>query len=67
MTPRLLKHLVWATVSLVFGLFLIYFGNHRGLFAGDGRWFAVTTLAFAWVITLVLLGRYFRDNPPAGR
>lgn len=66
MTPRGRKHLMWGAASLTFGLFLVYFGNERGLFGGESRWFAITVFALAWLGTVALLGRYFRDNPPAG-
>ena len=31
-------HLLWGATSLVFGLFLLYFGNQQHLFAGEDRW-----------------------------
>ncbi len=64
MTPRLRRHLAWGGASLTFGLFLIFFGALQGLFVGESRGFAITLFALIWLVTVGLLGRYFRDNPP---
>ena len=67
MTSSLRLHLAWASASLVFGLFLIYFGNSQHLFTADGWRFPAAVFAISWLIVVELMRRFFRDNPPPGQ
>ena len=58
-------HLLWGATSLVFGLFLIYFGNQQHLFAGEDRWLAAGVLALAWLSMVATTGFYYRHRPAA--
>jgi hypothetical protein len=66
MTPWLRRHLAWASASLVFGLFLIYFGNSQHVFSADGWRFPAVIFGISWLIVVELLRRYFRDHAPPG-
>lgn len=52
--------------SLVFGVFLIVFGNELGIFSGETRWFAIAVFAVSWAIVAGLLWRQARRRPPPG-
>ncbi len=59
-------HLAWGGTSLIFGLFLIYFGNEQHLFVSDDRWSAVAVLAMAWLSVVAVTGVYYRRKTEAG-
>ncbi len=59
-------HLAWASTSLVFGLFLIYFGNEQHLFVNEDRWSAVAVLVIAWLSVVAVTGLYYRRKSSPG-
>jgi hypothetical protein len=64
-SPYRRRYLIaWGNASMICGLCLAAVGARLHAFSGEGRSFGVTIFVLFWLISVMGLGAYLRDNPP---